>query len=134
MTTSPPEVAGERQAFEAWASDNGQWPKAIARNGDNYLLAITQCYWSAWQARASTAAKADAGEWRSTYHLDEPAAAMLRDFIGKLDEAGEASPITLHVGDGHSGLGLYVSLTEYPDEGSVQLVAASPKTNGGMGS
>lgn len=42
--------ADEREAFEAWASDNGQWPKAVARNGENYLLAITQSYWSAWRA------------------------------------------------------------------------------------
>jgi hypothetical protein len=61
------------------------------------------------------------GRWNA-YELDEAEAAMLRDFIGSMDGDGEASAITLWSGDGHSGHGLYVSLTEYPEEGAVQLI------------
>lgn len=46
------EMADEREAFEAWASDSGTWLAAIKRSGDGYILTQTQQYWEAWQARA----------------------------------------------------------------------------------
>lgn len=50
--------------------------------------------------------------------LSENDAKCLRDFIGE-DEPCGASEITLSIGLGHSGFGLYVNLTEYPEEGSL---------------
>lgn len=41
----------ERQAFEAVASDNGKWPKAIERDAKgNYLLLTTANGWMWWKA------------------------------------------------------------------------------------
>lgn len=45
----------ERAAFEAWASDDGEFPKAVERSGHGYKLMQTQTYWMAWQARAALA-------------------------------------------------------------------------------
>lgn len=40
-----------REKFEAWASDDGKWPKAVERNArGNYLLASTGTAWTVWQA------------------------------------------------------------------------------------
>ena len=47
--------------------------------------------------------------------LTEAAGIVLRDWLGD-DESPEE--INLYVGDGHSGHGLYVSLRDYPEEGS----------------
>lgn len=54
--------------------------------------------------------------------LDDEACTLLNALMQGDD--GELSPITLQVGDGHSGRGLYASLTEYPEEGAVFLCAA----------
>lgn len=43
----------EREAFEAWFSDQGQYPKAIQRRDDGYLLSTAQSAWDTWQARAA---------------------------------------------------------------------------------
>jgi len=44
--------AGEssREQFEAWASDNGRFPRAVERSGGGYLLLATQNNWQVWQA------------------------------------------------------------------------------------
>ena len=39
-----------RQQFEAWATDDGKWPKAVERNGDTYKFMKTHTDWLAWQA------------------------------------------------------------------------------------
>lgn len=49
-----------RQAFEYWFSDGGKYPRAVERNGGNYLLAAAQAAWSAWQAGAEAEACAKA--------------------------------------------------------------------------
>lgn len=48
----------EREAFEFWASDEGEHPAAVERSGACYLLSITQAYWMAWSARAALAKQA----------------------------------------------------------------------------
>lgn len=49
----------EREAFEAWFSSDGKWPKSVERNGDCYKLIQAQQAWDAFQAgRASLAASA----------------------------------------------------------------------------
>ena len=53
------------------------------------------------------------------FYLDEEMAGLLRQTIG---DDGEPNAIKLHIGDGHSGHGLYVSLSDYPEEGAIQLV------------
>lgn len=53
--------------------------------------------------------------------LDEDASETLKKTIGDDDCV---SPITLSICDGHEGRGLYVWLTEYPEEGSLLLSAA----------
>jgi hypothetical protein len=61
-------------------------------------------------------------------YLDEEASALLRDTIGE----GEAAAVRIQFGNGHSGPGLYVSLAEYPKEGSIKLwdspIAAAPQS------
>lgn len=42
-----------RYDFGEWASDNGAYPKAIERNGDEYKLMQTQQFWEAWKACAA---------------------------------------------------------------------------------
>ena len=47
----------ERKLFEAFASDNGNWPKAIERDAKgNYLLLTTENGWMWWQAARSAPA------------------------------------------------------------------------------
>ena len=47
-----------REAFEAWISDDGEWPHTCAKNRDGgYLLALSADAWRAWKA-----AQADAFE------------------------------------------------------------------------
>lgn len=49
-------VADERAAFEWWASDEGEYPASVERDGNgNYKLAQIQAHWDAWQARAALA-------------------------------------------------------------------------------
>lgn len=40
----------EREQFEAWASDNNEWPQCIERSGDSYKLMQTKLKWEAWRA------------------------------------------------------------------------------------
>ena len=47
---------------------------------------------------------------------------LLRDWLN--DGDGGLNDVTIHVGRGHGGPGLYVSLTEYPEEGAALLVEA----------
>lgn len=55
--------------------------------------------------------------------LDEDQAGLLRDMLGDHAEYPEAITVRLMVGDGHSGLGLYVAQAEYQDEGAVLLAS-----------
>lgn len=56
-------VADERAAFEWWASDEGEYPASVERDGNgNYKLAQIQAHWDAWQARAALASAPVAGE------------------------------------------------------------------------
>lgn len=41
-------TTGDRERFENWASDDGEYPKAIECVGNCYRLAQTQAYWMAW--------------------------------------------------------------------------------------
>lgn len=52
------DVEQERAAFEAWATDNGEYPKAVERDSaGNYRLLKVHTDWIAWQAgRAALAA------------------------------------------------------------------------------
>lgn len=57
------QTEAERALFEAVASDDGKWPKAIERDAKgNYLLLTTANGWMWWQAarRASAAPQAQA--------------------------------------------------------------------------
>ena len=57
--------------------------------------------------------------WSVTVALNEDATRLLQSTM--VPEPGEVSEISLHIGHGHEGYGLYVSLTEYPEEGSIHL-------------
>ena len=47
-----------REAFEAWMSDDGMWPKAVERNSDGvYVLMDVASKWTAWQKATERAAK-----------------------------------------------------------------------------
>lgn len=43
-----------REQFEAWASDNGQFQRAIERSGEGYRFLATQNNWQVWQAAISS--------------------------------------------------------------------------------
>lgn len=45
-----PPADSERAAFEAWFSNQGAWPKAVARSGDGYILQAAHSAWEVWQA------------------------------------------------------------------------------------
>lgn len=45
-----------REAFEAWFSEDGNWPAAVRRSGDGYTLAAAQGAWKAWCAARADAA------------------------------------------------------------------------------
>lgn len=38
-----------REDFEAWASDDWQWPQCVERTGDAYKLMQTKLKWEAWK-------------------------------------------------------------------------------------
>ena len=47
-----------REAFEAWASDNGEWPQTIQKfDHGGYRLMDTAVKWAAWKAATERAAK-----------------------------------------------------------------------------
>lgn len=54
--------------------------------------------------------------------LNEEAVKLFQQWAGG-DDSNEPSEVRLQYGDGHSGRGLYISLAEYPEEGSSLLVA-----------
>ncbi len=66
--------------------------------------------------------------------LDVNASRLLRDTIGRADWRDEdnASEITLIVGPGASGFGLYVYLSEYPEEGAILLKSIVPDVRDAM--
>jgi len=82
-----------REEFEAWVTDESQWPAAAQRTGDTYRLMTTQQQWIAWQAaRATAPAWRDAptcdGLWLSssndrTYRLDAIDIAQIAKFNPK---------------------------------------------------
>lgn len=74
---APAPATDEREAFEAVASDNGQWPKAIERDArGNYVLLTTANGWIWWRAaRAALAATPPATEESSAVEVQaEPVA------------------------------------------------------------
>lgn len=59
-----------REAFEAWISNNGEWPQAVESGRDGYKLMQTASAWNVWQACAAqqaqeiAALRADASRYR----------------------------------------------------------------------
>jgi len=58
--------------------------------------------------------------------LDEAAVEMLNAFSSPSPHLNDYSKLRLMLGEGHSGYGLYLSLAEYPEEGSELLVNTTP--------
>lgn len=71
-------------------------------------------------ALAQQPAKEAPAGWQ--FDLDEAASGLLKQVIGDDDTV---SRVTLSLCDGHEGRGLYVWLTDYPEEGSL-LLSTSP--------
>jgi hypothetical protein len=59
-----------------------------------------------------------------TFDLDSDQVDSLVQFCSMDDSKEKPSPLRFDIGNGHSGTGLYASLAEYPDEGSIFLGAA----------
>lgn len=76
-------TTGDRERFENWASDDGEYPKAIECVGNCYRLAQTQAYWMAWH-KCSTESPAIAV-------IDSQAAEIerLREALADLANAAE---------------------------------------------
>lgn len=55
----------DREKFEAWASDDGQFPRAVEKRGDTYILLATQAKWETWQAAIASQNESGGGwiEW-----------------------------------------------------------------------
>ena len=54
-----------REAFELWATDNGEWPLEVRRstlNPDVYMLTLTQSDWMTWQAAIESMSQHKPGE------------------------------------------------------------------------
>lgn len=72
------ELAKERERFEAWASDNGTFPKDVERDeGDSYKLMQTHMYWMAWQAAIEQATQ----QYKQRIEEMERMVAMLREHV-----------------------------------------------------
>jgi hypothetical protein len=74
MTTAPVGCLDEREAFEAWAGDQG-FVLTRTVHGDDYQDLRTQGPWEAWQAHAARSASRQEG-WQLV--PVEPTDAMLR--------------------------------------------------------
>ena len=59
-----------RAKFEARASDNGKWPRAIERSGDGYKLMQTHSDWMAYRDgwNAALAAQEGTGNYDGVKH------------------------------------------------------------------
>jgi len=62
-------MSDNREAFEAWFSDDGKWPASIERTKDgSYKYAVANNQWKVWQAAlAHSAAEKDAEIERLQY-------------------------------------------------------------------
>lgn len=68
----------EREKFDFWFSNGGQYPKAVEYNAHGgYILASAMQAWEVWQARAALEAK------QAEVHMPEP--------VGKVSKQGWAS-------------------------------------------
>ena len=66
ITSTSMALLNVRSAFEAVASDNGQWPRAIERDlNGNYLLMATARGWSWWQAACAALADTPSTDTKS---------------------------------------------------------------------
>ena len=73
-----PVAQGEREAFEAWADDQGfPLDRSIHSDGENYRYLRTQGPWDAWQAARATAPRARELEEALQRIVDWDAAGML---------------------------------------------------------
>ena len=63
------------EQFSAWMSDNGLFPKAVERSGDNYKLMQTRSAWQTWQvafAAGQASKEMDAKRLKpSSYRVDD---------------------------------------------------------------
>jgi len=99
----------DREAFEAWASDNGAYPQCIERLGDGYKLMATQQKWGAWQAaNCITTMQAATQRQQSRIAELEADAALgrqMREAIGNeslarfIEKHGEPVPIMKRVAE-----------------------------------
>ena len=117
-------VPDERAAFEAWTETVGLDHLKRVGQQDNYEFVETRRMWSAWQARAALAAApavpapaADAATQAAQMgiRLDFKQASELLGMFG-----GEPGEVSVLIGDGHSGHGLYAMWAADP-EGTVYL-------------
>ncbi len=73
----------ERKLFEAFASDNGKWLKAIERDArGNYLLLTTAVGWMWWQAARSAPAMPVPQGYKITEEQHVAAVKVLHHAVG----------------------------------------------------
>ena len=67
--------------------------------------------------------------WPMDVTLDQPACELLHAMLSPaLPDDDEVSAVRLLIGQGHSGYGLYVASSEYPEEGAEMLAGLSAPT------
>jgi hypothetical protein len=124
-----------RTAIEGWTED---WHGCVYidlptgqaswhfHDSQAYLFADLPPYTGEWDGHSTEKKYARLAKLKALpnwlpLHLDAEQAALVRDTIGR-DDFEEASPVTIDLlENGPGGPGIYVWLTEYPEEGAICL-------------
>jgi len=114
-------AAPSAQQPDSWWCRNCEAATKHSMRG--HALCCDECHWITATSHAPFAQQEPENIRRAAFSLDAEEATLLADFLSK-DEDGDSPATTLWIGDGHSGSGLYASLTEYPEEGSVLITQA----------
>lgn len=83
-------TAGDRERFEHWASDDGEYPKAVERIGSGYRLSQTTGYWLAWhQCSTKSPAIAVIDSQSAEIERLREVAVMATDALNNYERMGE---------------------------------------------
>lgn len=121
MHDAAPTVEAEPVAYLCLSGESGKAPIALSADAPKITRDVLEAFpvYTHPAAPQPAAPVLAAEPWSVIVALNEDATRLLQSTM--VPEPGEVSEISLHIGHGHEGYGLYVSLTEYPEEGSIHL-------------